>query len=167
MFMKICPALVITLCAASSAFAQVPPPQPTPPLPYGPGISLADARTCAAAVQVEAARIQSLMVVTVVDSGGHTVLSERMDNAQFGSVQPALQKAQGAVAFRRPTKFFEDLIAQGGAALRILALPGLLPIDGGLPITRNGQIIGGVGASGGTSQQDGIAAAACLTALAQ
>ena len=107
------------------------------------------------------------MVVTVVDSGGHTVLSERMDNAQFGSVQPALQKAQGAVAFRRPTKFFEDLIAQGGAALRILALPGMLPIDGGLPITRNGQIIGGVGASGGTSQQDGIAAAACLTALAQ
>ena len=107
------------------------------------------------------------MVVAIMDAGGHLVLLERMDNAQFGSVQPALQKAQGAVAFRRPTKFFEDLIAQGGAALRILALPGMLPIDGGLPITRNGQIIGGVGASGGTSQQDGIAAAACLTALAQ
>ena len=156
-------AVAFALCAACTAFAQTP--TPPPPLPYGSAISLADARTCAAAVQVEAAKNQWLMVVTVVDSGGHTVLTERMDNAQFGSVQPALEKAQGAVAFRRPTKFFEDLIAQGGAALRILALPGLLPIDGGLPIARNGAIIGGVGASGGSSQQDGLVAAACVAAL--
>ncbi len=155
-------AVALTLCTTATTFAQAPTPQP---LPYGPAISLTDARTCAAAVQAEATKNQWLMVVTIVDSGGHTVLTERMDNAQFGSVQPALKKAQGAVAFRRPTKFFEDLIAQGGAALRILALPGILPIDGGLPIVRNGAIIGGVGASGGSSEQDGLVAAACVAAL--
>ncbi|MGH8598097.1 MAG: GlcG/HbpS family heme-binding protein [Gammaproteobacteria bacterium] len=143
--------------------AQTPP--PAPPLPYGAAISLADARKCAAAAQAEASKNQWLMVVAIVDSGGHSVLTERMDNAQFGSVAPALGKARGAVAFRRPTKFFEDLIAQGGAALRILSLPGVLPIDGGLPIVRDGAIIGGVGASGGTSQQDGVASAACIAAL--
>lgn len=163
------PVLAAILLAASTAFAQTPPPapQPAPALPYGPAISLADARTCAAAVQAEAAKNQWLMVVTVVDSGGHTVLTERMDNAQHGSVQPALEKAQGAVAFRRPTKVFEDMIAQGGAAMRILTLPGVLPIDGGLPIVRDGRIIGGVGTSGGSSQQDGVVAAACLAALAR
>jgi len=162
------PLLACALWVTTNAFAQTPPaPVPAPPLPYGPAISLEDARTCAAAVLAESAKNQWLMVVTVVDSGGHTVLTERMNNAQHGSVQPALEKAQGAVAFRRPTKFFEDLIAQGGPALRILALPGVLPIDGGLPIVRNGQIIGGVGASGGSSQQDGVVAAACVAALAK
>jgi len=139
--------------------------QNTANLPYGPAISLDEARACAAAVRAEAAKNEWLMVVTVVDSGGHVVLTERMDNAQFGSVQPALDKAQGAAAFRRPTKVFEDMVAQGGAAMRILTLPGTLPIDGGLPIVRNGRIIGAVGTSGGTSTQDGIAAAACLAAL--
>lgn len=158
-------AVALNLPVAALAQAPAAPAMPAP-LPYGESLSLADARKCAAAVQTEAAKNQWLMVVTVVDSGGHTVLTERMDNAQFGSVQPALEKAQGAVAFRRPTKFFEDLIAQGGAALRILSLPGVLPIDGGLPIVRAGKIIGGVGASGGSSQQDGIVAAACVAALA-
>jgi glc operon protein GlcG len=157
--------VVAALTHASVSLAQTAAPPAPAPLPYGPAISLAEARTCAAAVQAEAKKNQWLMVVTVVDSGGHTVLTERMDNAQFGSVTPALKKAKGAVAFRRPTKFFEDLIAQGGAALRILTLPGILPIDGGLPIVRDGHIIGGIGASGGTSQQDGIAAAACLAAV--
>jgi uncharacterized protein GlcG (DUF336 family) len=90
-----------------------------------------------------------------------------MDGAQFGSVPPAEQKAHSAVAFRRPTKFFEDMVAQGGAALRILGLEGAIPIDGGLPILRAGAVIGGVGVSGGTSAQDGIVAAACTAALAR
>jgi uncharacterized protein GlcG (DUF336 family) len=160
------PLLTASLLLAAEAFAQSPPSAPTPPL-YGPAIALEDARRCSAAVISEAARNQWLMVVTVVDSGGHTVLTERMDNAQFGSVRPALDKAQGAVAFRRPTKVFEDMIAQGGAALRIMALPGVLPIDGGLLLLRDGKVIGGVGVSGGTSREDGIAAAACPAALAK
>lgn len=153
-------ACLAVLGASTTATAQN-----TATLPYGPGLTLEDARTCAAAVRAEAVKNDWLMVVTVVDSGGHVVLTERMDNAQFGSVQPALDKAQGAVAFRRPTKVFEDMIAQGGAAMRILTLPGVLPIDGGLPIVRDGRIIGAVGTSGGTSAQDGVVAAACLSAL--
>lgn len=135
-------------------------------IPYGPPIALADARTCAAAAIAEAEKNEWLMVVTVVDAGGHVVLTERMDNTQYGSLLPALQKAEGAAAFRRPTKVFEDMIAKGGPAMRILTLPGVLPIDGGLPIVRDGKLIGAVGTSGGTSTEDGIAAAACLAALA-
>jgi uncharacterized protein GlcG (DUF336 family) len=141
------------------------PPAAAPQPPYGPAIDLATARGCVAAASAEAAKNGWLMVITVVDNGGHTVLTERMDNAQFGSVEPAYQKAYTAAAFRRPTKVFEDLIAQGGAGLRILRLPDALPIEGGLPILSNGAVIGAVGASGGTAQQDGVVVAACVQAL--
>ena len=157
--------IVLTLGFALHASAATP--VPPPPVPYGPAISLDDARRCVSAAEFEATKHQWLMVITVVDSGGHTVITERMDNAQYGSVAPALKKAQSAVAFRRPTKFFEDLIAQGGAALRVLTLPGLLPIDGGSPIIRNGAVIGGVGVSGGSSEQDGIVAGICSSLLAK
>lgn len=151
---------------ASTAQTAAPAKAPPPPLPYGPAISLADAQACAKAVRAEAASHQWLMVVTVVDSGGHEVLTERMDNAQFGSVAPAVAKARTAAGFRRATKVFEDMIAQGGTALRVMTIPGVIPIDGGLPIVRKGQIIGAVGTSGGTSAEDGIAAAACQGAIA-
>ena len=60
-----------------------------------------------------------------------------------------------ALDFRRPTKVFEDLIAQGGIGLRTLALPGAAPFEGGVPIVSEGKIIGAVGVSGATAQQDG------------
>jgi uncharacterized protein GlcG (DUF336 family) len=160
------PGLVLALCAGL-AHAQTPPATQPPPLPYGPAIGLEDARACAAAAREAATRNQWFMVVTVVDSGGHTVLVERMDNAMFGSVEPAYQKAYTATAFRRSTKIFEDMVAQGGAALRILRLPAALPIEGGLPIVRGGAIIGAVGTSGGSAQQDGVVAQACVDALAK
>lgn len=161
----------LLLCAAAFAATAADAPAPAaapapPPPPYGAPIALAEARTCIAAAQAEATRNQWFMVVTVVDSGGHTVATERMDNTQFGSLKPALQKAQTAVSFRRPTKFFEDMIAQGGAAMRIMRLDEVIPIEGGLPILRGGAVIGGVGASGGTAQQDGVVAAACVKAIA-
>lgn len=147
---------------SASAFAQAP---ATPPS-YGAAITLDAAKQCAAAARESAAKNQWLMVVTVVDSGGHEVLVERMDNAQFGSVEPARQKAYAAAAFRRSTKIFDDMVAGGGAGLRILSLPDALPIEGGLPIEKNGQIIGAVGTSGGSAQQDGVVAQACVDALA-
>jgi len=150
---------------STATCAQTPAPASPTTLPYGPGISLADARTCAAAVAAEATKNGWFMVTTVVDSGGHVVLTERMDNAMFGSVQPALEKAQGAAAFRRPTKVFEDMIAQGGVAMRVMTLPGVLPIAGGQPLVRDGKIIGAVGTSGGSSAQDDEVALACLRAL--
>lgn len=156
------------VCAALATHAADTPPPPavTPPPPYGPAIKLVDARRCVAAVQAYAAQKQWYMVVTVVDSGGHQVASERMDNAQYGSIGPALHKAQTASAFRRSTKVFEDVVAQGGAALRLLKLDGAMPIEGGLPLVMNGALVGAVGVSGGTSAQDGEAAGACVAALA-
>ena len=155
------------LAASVAATAQAPATaKPPAPLPYGPALTLAEAQACAKAVREAAAGHGWLMVVAVVDSGGNEVLTERMDNAQFGSVAPALAKARTAAGFRRSTKVFEDMIAQGGTALRVMTIPGVIPIDGGLPLVRKGQIVGAVGTSGGTSAEDGIAAAACQGAIA-
>ena len=106
------------------------------------------------------------MVVAIMDPGGHLVLLERMDHAQFGSVQVAQDKARSAVAFRRPTRAFHDMVAAGGEGVRMLVMSGAVPIDGGLPILAGGAIIGGIGLSGGTSAQDGQVAQAALAALA-
>lgn len=155
---QLCLTLFVLAFALSAQAVDAPP-------SYGPAIGLAQARQCVAAAQAYAANKQWLMVMTVVDSGGHVVLTERMDNAQYGAVTPAFKKASTAAAFRRPSKVFEDLIAQGGAGLRILRLDEVTPIDGGLPLIRKGAVIGAIGVSGGTSAQDGEAAAACVTAL--
>ncbi len=133
---------------------------------YGPSITLEHARKISAAAQQEAQRNGWLMVVAIMDAGGHLVLLERMDGAQFGSVQVAQDKARSAVAFRRPTKAFHDMVAAGGEGLRMLVMSGAVPIDGGLPIIADGAVIGGIGLSGGTSAQDGRVAQAGLAALA-
>ena len=133
---------------------------------YGKSITLEQARTLSAAAQQEAARNNWLMVVAVMDPGGHLVLLERMDNAQFGSVQVAQDKARSAAAFRRPTKAFHDMVAAGGEGVRMLVMSGAVPIDGGIPIIVDGAVIGSIGISGGTSAQDGQVAQAGLEALA-
>lgn len=132
---------------------------------YGPAITLEQARKVSAAAQQNAQQNGWLMVVAIMDAGGHLVLLERMDNAQFGSVQVAQDKARSAVAFRRPTKAFHDMVAAGGEGLRMLAMSGAIPIDGGLPIIVSGAVVGGIGISGGTSAQDGQVAQAGLAAL--
>ena len=137
-----------------------------PQLPtYGPSITLEQARKISAAAQAEAVRNHWLMVVSVMDAGGHLVLLERMDNAQFGSVQVAQDKSRSAVAFRRSTKAFHDMVAAGGEGVRMLVMSGAMPIDGGLPIIVDGAVIGGIGVSGGTSAQDGEVAKAGLAVL--
>lgn len=133
---------------------------------YGPSLSLEQARKISAAAQQNALQNDWLMVVAIMDAGGHLVLLERMDNAQFGSVQVSQDKARSAVAFRRPTKSFHDMVAAGGEGLRMLAMSGAVPIAGGLPIISNGAVVGGIGISGGTSAQDGLVAQAGLAALA-
>jgi uncharacterized protein GlcG (DUF336 family) len=86
-------------------------------------------------------------------------------NAQWGSVEVAKDKARSAVAFRRPTKVFQDLIAQGGANIRLLQLTGASVLEGGIPIVADGKIIGSIGVSGVTSQQDAQIAQAGIDAL--
>jgi len=92
-------------------------------------------------------------------------MTQRLDGAQFGSVDVARDKAYSAVAFRRPTKAFEDGLGQGGTNLRILKLTGASPLEGGLPIVVDGKIVGGVGVSGVTAPQDAQIGRAGIDAL--
>jgi uncharacterized protein GlcG (DUF336 family) len=90
----------------------------------------------------------------------------RLDNTQYGSIPVAEDKANTALNFRRPSKVFEELVAQGGIGLRTLALRGAAPFEGGLPIAVDGKIIGAIGVSGGTAPQDGQVAKAGADAAA-
>ncbi|PYN14166.1 MAG: hypothetical protein DME06_05295, partial [Candidatus Rokuibacteriota bacterium] len=98
------------------------------------------------------------VVITIVDEGGHLVYLARRDGTQYGSVDVAIRKAGTAAAFKRPTKVFEDAVASGRTAL--LGLPGALPLEGGLPLWVDGKVIGAIGVSGVTAQQDGMVAKA-------
>jgi glc operon protein GlcG len=132
---------------------------------YGAPIPLAEAKRVLAAAQAEATKNKWNVAIAIVDNGGHLVAFERMDTTQFGSVDVALEKARTSVAFRRPTKAFQDTIAAGGEGLRTLRLPGATPIEGGLPLVIGGKIVGAIGVSGVMSSQDGQIAAAGVTVL--
>jgi uncharacterized protein GlcG (DUF336 family) len=134
--------------------------------PYGAPLSLDDAARIAAAARDEAERQGWPMVIAIVDSGAHLVLLKRMDQAQLGSVEVARQKAETAARFRRPTKLFEDVLAQGGIHLRLLGMSNLTPLDGGLPLVRDGIVVGAIGVSGMQSHQDAQVAQAGAAALA-
>jgi len=129
-------------------------------LEYGPPISLELAKQVVAAAEVEALARGWPMVIAVVDSGGHLVVLHKLDHAQLGSVAVAQAKAETALRFKRPTKIFEDAIAGGGLGLRLLAMNDICPLEGGLPLLRNGKIIGAIGVSGMQSTQDAEVAAA-------
>jgi uncharacterized protein GlcG (DUF336 family) len=135
--------------------------QPRPP--YGPDVTLEQAKKIAAGAVAESQKNSWRMAIAVVDNHGFLVYFERMPDTQTASVQVALDKAQAAAMFRRPTKAFEDGIAKGRTAL--LGLRGATPIEGGLPIMVNGRVIGGIGVSGANSDEDAAAAVAGLKLL--
>ena len=130
------------------------------PNPYGPPISLENAKKAAAAAMAEAAKNHWNMAVAVVDPNGTLVYYEKMDNTQIGSANVAVDKARSAALFKRPTKAFQDALASGGAGMRILGLEGAVPVEGGVPILADGKIIGAIGVSGANSDQDGQCAQA-------
>jgi uncharacterized protein GlcG (DUF336 family) len=127
---------------------------------YGAPINLETAKKLSAAAVAEARKNNWTMAVAIVDIAGDLVYFEKMDGTQTGSVKVALGKARSAVLFKRPTKVFQDGVAAGGEGLRLLLLEGAVPIEGGLPLAIDGKIVGAIGVSGGTSQQDGVAAKA-------
>jgi len=136
------------------------------PLPeYGPPITLEKAKQVVAAAEAAAMRNGWPMVIAIVDSGGHIVLLQRLDNAQHGSVLIARQKAETAVDFKRPSKVFEDAVSAGGLNLRLLGSTNLVPLDGGLPLYAEGRIVGGIGVSGMQSTQDAQVARAGADAM--
>jgi glc operon protein GlcG len=150
--------LVILGCALRAA-AQ------TSDLPYGAPIPLERARQVVAGARAEAQKNKWPVAIAVVDAGGHLVAFERMDTTQTGSVLVAIEKAKTSAAFRRPTKAFQDVIAAGGDGLRMLALPGATPLEGGLLLVQEGRIVGAIGISGVTSAQDAQIARAGVAAL--
>jgi uncharacterized protein GlcG (DUF336 family) len=112
----------------------------------------------AAAAKQEAEKNNWKMVICVVDDGGHLIYLERMDGTQVASVQVAQDKAVSAARFKRPTKAFEEAVA--GGRMVVMKLSGAIPVEGGVPIVVEGELIGAIGVSGGTGAQDGQVAAA-------
>lgn len=130
-----------------------------------PVLTLEDAKRVAAAAEDEAKRNDWRVVIAVVDDGGHLLYLQRSHDTQYGSVETAICKAHAAVAFQRPTKASEDAVLSG--RLIHLALPGVIPAEGGVPLSLGGVVVGGLGISGVRSFQDGQIAAAGVAALAQ
>lgn len=151
--------LLAAVLATGTAVAQQQPSAP-PTTPYGPPITLEAAKVVMAAAEAEATKNNWNMAIAILDSTGHMVMLHKMDNTQYGSILVAEDKARSAVDYRRPTKVFEDLVAQGGLGTRTLALRGASPLEGGIPIILNGKVIGAIGVSGATAVQDGVVAKA-------
>jgi len=149
----------LTLLVAGMAVAGPLAAQTSPP----PALTLEAATRVAAAAQAEAAKNNWAVVIVVVDAAGYPVHLRRMDGAQLGSVLVAQEKAKTAALFRRPTKAFADYVAEGSTT--ILGLPGVVPIEGGVPLIVGGVVIGAVGVSGVTAAQDGVVANAGARAV--
>lgn len=117
-----------------------------------PVLTLDAARKAVAAAEAEARRNSWRVSIAVVDAHGELVAFQRMDDAPYTSTDVAQAKARSAARFRRPTRTFDSTLTAGRTAL--LGLPGVVPIEGGVPITVGGRVVGAVGVSGATSQQD-------------
>jgi len=155
-------ALGVVLTVGVAAAQQ---PASTPgPTPYGSPINLEQAKKVMAGAEAEAKKNNWPVAIVILDSGGQMVMMQRLDNTQWGSVDIAKEKARTAVALRRPTKVLQDGIAQGGVNLRFLST-GFSVLEGGIPIVYEGKIIGSIGVSGVTSQQDAQTAQAGQDAL--
>ena len=152
-FFRLVVVLSLACCAAVVSAQQM-------PNPYGPPVTLDAAKKIAAPAIAEARKNGWTMAVAIVDPAGDLVYFERMDNTQLGSVNTAILKARSAARFKRPTKVFQDMVASGGEGLRALGLDGAMVVEGGVPLVMDGKIVGAIGASGGTSAQDGQCAKA-------
>ena len=150
--------LAAVILTATASAQQAPSPPPT--TPYGAPIGLEAAKKVMAAAEAEAVKNNWAMAIVILDSTGHMVMLHKLDNTQYGSLMAAEDKALSAINYRRPSKVFEDLVAQGGIGLRSLALRGASPLEGGIPVIVDGKIVGAIGVSGGTSVQDGQVAKA-------
>ena len=115
-------------------------------------MALEDVKRVVEAAEAEAKRNDWNVVIAVVDDGGHLMYLQR-EKVQLGSIDVAITKAKTALMFRRPSKFWEDTIADGRQGY--LALRDMLPIEGGIPLRHNGEIVGAIGVSGVQSSQDG------------
>ena len=119
---------------------------------YGPSINIAAAKKIAAGAVAECQKNGWNVAVAIVDTHGFLVYFERMEDTQSASMDIAIMKARAAATYRRPTRVFMDVINKGGPATA--TLPGVVASPGGVPIFVDGKVIGAVGASGVTGDQD-------------
>lgn len=115
-------------------------------------LTLEAAKKVAAAAEAEARKQGARVVIVVVDDGGHVLLLERLDDTQVASVDVGIGKARTAAIFRRPSRVFEEQVKNGRVAA--LGLTGATPLQGGIPIVVGGKVVGAIGVSGETPQQD-------------
>src|SRR4051812_13575541 len=132
---------------------------------YGSNVTLEQAKRAIAAGEAEARKNGWPVAIAIFDTAGQLVAFQKMDDTQTASIDVAQDKGRSAAIYRRPTKVLEDALAGGGAGVRFLNLRGASTVEGGLPITVAGKIIGAIGVSGVTSQQDGLVAKAGADAL--
>ena len=144
--MKVFRAVALILVSLTTVFAR------PEDLPTKRTLTLAAAKKIVAAAEAEAIKRGATVVIAVVDDGGHLILLERLDDTQVASVDVAIGKARTASIFRRPSKVFEDQIRDGCVAA--LALPGATPLQGGIPILVDGKVVGAIGVSGNSPQED-------------
>ena len=166
---------MLALACALVAFALAAGPglQPSSPLaraagatpPYGPPITLEQAKRVMAAAELEAAKNSWQVAIAILDSGGNMVMFHKVDNTQLASIGASEGKANTALRFKRPSKALDDAIAAGGAGLRLLAVKDITPLEGGLPVMLDGKIIGAIGVSGALSSQDAQVARAGVAAV--
>jgi glc operon protein GlcG len=146
--------------AAGPALAQQPAapaaaaPVSTANLPYGPPITLDQAKRAMAAAELEALKNSWQVAIAILDSGGNLVVFHKIDNTQLSATEGAEGKARTALQFKRPSKALDDAIAAGGGGMRLLALKDITPLEGGIPLVANGAIVGAIGVSGALSAQD-------------
>jgi uncharacterized protein GlcG (DUF336 family) len=126
-------------------------------------LTLGAAKKMVAAAEAEAMKNKWNVVIAVVDDGGHLIYLQRMDGTQTGSIDVAVGKARTAMAFKRPTKVFDELAKTRPSIVSIGE--GAVLLEGGVPISAEGQVIGAMGVSGVTSQQDAQIAEAGVAAL--
>lgn len=144
--------IVLTSIAIGAAALLATQAQAQGPMPYGAEISLDDAKKAAAAANAEAAKNNWPLVISVVGPSGHLVYLERMTNTQFASIKISEHKARVAATYRRPTRAFAEAIGKGAVAL--LTLDDVIASPGGIPIVQGGRIVGALGCSGATGDQD-------------
>jgi len=128
-------------------------------------ITLDGAKAILAAAEAEALKNKWTVAIAVVDESGNLIAFHKVDDTQVGSIDIAIGKARTAARMKRPTKALEDAIAGGRTVM--LAVDGLTPLEGGVPVMLGGRVIGAVGVSGVTSQQDAQVAQAGVAALKQ
>lgn len=149
----------ITVATAFTSLAQ------QPPTPYGAPMSLDAAKKAMAAAEAEALKNSWPVAIAILDTTGSLVMLQKLDNTQTGSVEIAIGKARTALDFRRPSKAFQDGVAGGGTGLRLLSARNVLALEGGVPVIADGKVVGAIGVSGVTSEQDAqVAMAGAATA---